>query len=351
MQRDELTRHYRETAFALTAKLLRYRSFKENTVFSPYSLQHALSILAENSTDNGLLRDLSPFLVGSEKFRATKTDAMLLLLKQGSSPEERKIHLREDRDDVFITSSLDEAKRKKEDFQKNLLEEVLDKEVVPDGLNIFTAALFHAEWECKFDRALTKPKNFYASPRHDRRAKKVPMMRTVDENARGVITDDYEAAALSLDAWKGDVYFIKPKRAPEKILPQLENILANCHRDTYLEIPKLSLDCSADLLPLLREFPCFADTENPSWTKPIRLDKLTDDPLWITSATQKTKLEMDESGTTAKAFTQICMAGCAPESVSPLRVRMNSPYFIVITDCADTADIPVFIAWISNPVR
>ena len=54
-------------------------------------------------------------------------------------------------------------------------------------------------------------------------------------------------------------------------------------------------------------------------------------PLWLSSAVQKAKIEVDEKGTTAAAVTVMTMAGAAlPEPTKPFSMICDKPFAFVL---------------------
>jgi len=117
-------------------------------------------------------------------------------------------------------------------------------------------------------------------------------------------------------------------------------------RQGALGLPKVRLAYSADLVPELVEMglgPAFAQDADFSGAFERNVSS------FISQVLHKTRLEIDEQGTTAAASTSVEMslsASLAPPP-RPFRMTVDRPFLVVLTDTR--ADLILFLGVIGNP--
>lgn len=334
-------------AYNMTNTLFQQRKAGQNLIFSPYSVQQILSLIADNTTQKDAQRELKPYLIPdicNEQLDNTKTGSLILLDKSLSSVTTRKT------DDAFrLVNYPDEALQAKEDFQKQVLGSVIDSDAPKKHLTFLTAAHYYAEWATKFNKKLTANRPFTTE---DGQAISVTTMKQHFPTGNGKITSDYEMAAVP-GKNNSVVYFIKPKINKNAAANELGTIISDFEqgkdtvRNIDLEVPKISVKNKLDLEQLLKslKLPSFFNGR-------LYFDNITGKmPYVLAEASQTATLDINEDYAEGKAVTEIGFrAMSAPIRIPLTEIKMDSPYFIVIKDkTAAGISRVVFTAWIANP--
>ena len=334
-------------AYELTDKLFLARAKGSNLVFSPYCFQQILPLIRDNTKQASTRQELLPYIVPGirvEKLRNTKTGELILLNKQlardytGSADG-----------DLKLVAYPDEALAAKKAFQMKILDSVIDGAAPEGDLNFLTAAHYFAEWETKFDKKLTQPRDF---TNETGKVEKVATMQQHFTDGRGASTDAYDLAAL----WgknRSVVYFIKPKKDAAAVAANLNQIVKdfeqgkNSFSNIKLQLPKLSIKNKIDLKDLLKN-----DMGIKSFFTGLTFDQITGKvPYVLATASQTATLDINEDYAEGKAITEMgfrVTAAFEPPVVHDL--KMDSPYFIVIKDLADSGlRRTVFTAFVADP--
>lgn len=336
-----------KNAYRFTAELLQTQTAGQNLVFSPYSLQQALNLIAANTKDKKALQQLAPYTdqtLTTEELRHTKTGGLILLDKQLAPHYEKQ-----NQGDLKLVKYPGEALAEKLAFQERILGSVIDDTPLQGHLNFLTAAHYFAEWQVKFDKKLTKPRPFTTETG---KVLQVPTMKKHFAYETGKITPDYELAQVS--AKEGAVaYFIKPLKEGRLLAAKLPEIIASFEkhqgvvRNIDLEVPKISLKAKSDLQNLLRTLGLKSFFDGSLTFAPIT-GKMTYE---VASASQTATLDVNEDYAEGKALTEIgfrLTSACMPEMVHYL--KMDQPYFIIIKDrTKDGVSRVVFTSWVANP--
>lgn len=337
-------------AYDLTYKLFLTRTKDSNMVFSPYCFQQILPLIRDNTDQESTRKELLSYIVPGirvEKLRNTKTGELILLNK-----ELAKTYTGTADGDLKIVSYPDQALQAKKDFQVKILDSVIDEGVPQGDLNFLTAAHYFAEWATKFDKKQTQPRDFTTE---SGKVEKVVTMQQRFPEGRGASTDAYDLAAV----WgkKGSVvYFIKPKKDTVAVAADLTQIVqdfeagkSGSFRNLDLQVPKLSIKNKLDLKDILKNGMGIS-----SFFTGLTFDKITGKvPYVLATASQTATLDINEDYAEGKAITEIgfrVTSAMEPEMVH--EIKMDSPYFIVIKDLADSGlRRTVFTAFVADPKK
>lgn len=341
-------------AFSLFADICLHQGLHENLLFSPYSIQQALSLLSVNTKDEHILNELSLYTspnMLNESLLNTKSNSLILLNKKYQS-----YRAYNERGTVDIFSSPEDGKQKLDSFQENFFGKVLNH-ISPkeeDDFDIFSILQYAAEWLTPFTKENTHSRIFHIN--NSIRNKRVMSMRSQFSHAYGKITNDYEIAALS-GKNHSITYFIKPKTKKENILHELYDL---CNHDNELkntidlQIPKLTLESTLNLLPAFERMGLtYLAKSHSDENYHFTIDNIID-PLRaktkLNSVSQTVQLHLDEERAEVKAATcqMFCLVSCVP--LQPLIIKMDAPYFIVIKDKTTKGKTRIVCtAWINMP--
>ena len=70
-------------------------------------------------------------------------------------------------------------------------------------------------------------------------------------------------------------------------------------------------------------------------------------PAFLSKVTHKTRLEIDEQGTTAAASTVFAVAAGLEEASTPFTMTVDRPFLLLLTD--SETDLILFLGVIGNP--
>ncbi|XP_023951359.2 antichymotrypsin-2 isoform X4 [Bicyclus anynana] len=217
--------------------------------------------------------------------------------------------------------------------------------VDPDNLNSDTRAVllnaiyFKGEWEAKFDKELTRERDFHVN---NKITKKVPMMYRRGDYKYGesaelnslILSMPYKGGETSLvivlpNEIEGIVQ-LKEKLNDPKVL---DNALANLYeREVDVYLPKFKIETTTDLKDILKKM----HVDNMFSAQKARLNNLLknmEDNLYIDSATQKAFIEVNEEGAEAGAanvFTVVGLSAFIPKQ--PVQFRADHPFLFFLLD-------------------
>lgn len=341
-----------KSAFALFEKVCQFEGMKNNVLFSPYSLQQAFSLLAVNTQDERVLHELELYVSSElidEALLNTKSGTLMLL-----SDEFAPYRVYREKGRVELFSSPDDGSNKIIAFQRQQLGEILlqARPEKNDGLGLYAALHYMAEWMTAFDKLNTLPRPFYLENGEKILTK---TMSTEFPSIYGKITKDYEVAALP-GKKHSITYFVKPKIDKKVILQQLWAICnddsCKLGRPVLFEMPKVSMKSMLSVKPILKSLnmPCLA---NNLFTvdNVLNRDKVC---TKINAIQQAVQLCLDEERAKVKSVTAIPLACILRECIyikpKPLVIKMDSPYFVVVKDKTPSGSSRIICtAWISNP--
>lgn len=348
-----------QSALKLFEQVCQTQGMDNNILFSPYSLQQALSLLSVNTEDERIQQEVSPYVspdILDESLLNTKSGTLILL-----KDEWKKYRTHKERGTIDFFSSPKDGAQKIADFQRKHLGEILfqAKPTESDDLGLYSALHYSTEWKKAFNKYNTQPRTFYLD-----NGKEIQPETMKSEFSRiyGKITDDYEVAALP-GKRQSITYFIKPKTKKffielktnrAKVLHKLWDI---CNHDdelydlVNLQMPKISTKNTFSLKAVLESLGMEHLTKER-----FTVDNIVDPSdvrTRLNAAEQTVQLALDEEKAEVKAFTTIQTAltvSCTVSRAKPIIIKMDHPYFIVVKDkTSDGISRIVCAAWINNP--
>lgn len=340
-----------QSALKLFEQICQTQGMDNNILFSPYSLQQALSLLSVNTEDERIQNEVSPYVspdILDESLLNTKSGTLILLRN-----EWKKYRTHKERGTIDFFSSSEDGAQKIVDFQRNHLGEILfqAKPTKNDDLGLYSALHYSAEWREAFSKYNTQPRTFYLDNGKEIQPE---TMKSEFSSIYGKITDDYEVAALP-GKRQSITYFIKPKTTKETVLRKLWDICNHddeLHNLVNLQMPKISMKSFFSLKPVLESLGMKHLTRER-----FTVDNIVDPSrVWsyLNEAKQAVQLTLNEEKAEVKAVTMICSqlmtVSCTLIKPKPIVIKMDHPYFIVVKDkTSNGISRIVCAAWISNP--
>ena len=337
-----------QSALKLFEQVCQTQGMDNNILFSPYSLQQALSLLSVNTKDERIQQEVSPYVssdILDESLLNTKSGTLILL-----KDEWKPFRTHKEKGAIDFFSSPEDGAQKIADFQIKHLGEILlqAKPTKNDDLGLYSVLHYSAEWREAFSKYNTQPRAFYLD---DGKEIRPETMITEFSGIYGKITDDYEVAALP-GKRQSITYFIKPKTNKETVLHKLWDICNHddeLHNLVDLQMPKISMKSFFSLKPVLESL----------GMKHLTRERFTVDNIvnpsrvwsYLNAAEQTVQLALDEEKAEVKAFTMLNFTkSCTRIKTKPIIIKMDHPYFIVVKDKTSN-DISriVCAAWINNP--
>ncbi|MBM6733160.1 serpin family protein [Megasphaera stantonii] len=339
-----------QSALKLFEQVCQTQGMGNNILFSPYSLQQALSLLSVNTEDERIQKEVSPYVspdMLGESLLNTKSGTLILL-----QDEWKKYRTHKERGTINFFSSPEDGEQKIIAFQRKHLGEILfqAKPTQNDGLGLYSALHYSAEWGEAFNKHDTQPRTFYLDNGEEIQPE---TMKSEFSSIYGKITDDYEVAALP-GKRQSITYFIKLKTNRAKVLHKLWDICNHddeLHNLVDLQMPKISMESTFSLKTVLESLGMEHLTKER-----FTVDNIVDSSrVWsyLNEAEQAVQLTLDEEKAEVKAFTMTWSAvtvSCTVIKPKPIIIKMDHPYFIVVKDkTSDGISRIVCAAWISNP--
>ena len=337
-----------QSALKLFEQVCQTQGMDNNILFSPYSLQQALSLLSVNTKDERIQQEVSPYVssdILDESLLNTKSGTLILL-----KDEWKPFRTHKEKGAIDFFSSPEDGAQKIADFQIKHLGEILlqAKPTKNDDLGLYSVLHYSAEWREAFSKYNTQPRAFYLD---DGKEIRPETMITEFSGIYGKITDDYEVAALP-GKRQSITYFIKPKTNKETVLHKLWDICNHddeLHNLVDLQMPKISMKSFFSLKPVLESL----------GMKHLTRERFTVDNIvnpsrvwsYLNAAEQTVQLALDEEKAEVKAFTTLNFTkSCTRIKTKPIIIKMDHPYFVVVKDkTSDGISRIVCAAWISNP--
>ncbi|MBR4152624.1 MAG: hypothetical protein IKT98_06645 [Selenomonadaceae bacterium] len=351
----------------------------ENIFYSPYSINTALSILANGASGDTLKEILSVLAADNvqnlndchknfSEFAAKKYDnfaaSNLLLIDKKIIGQGLDENFRSVVNDIY-KSDVREA-----DFEKNLRDEkekimhfVSEKTsgFIPDYKSIATDATltdllnvvyFKGKWTMPFNENSTRKQDF---KNRDGSINKVDMMFKVFEDSI-VYREDDKFKGIKLSYGDGAaMYLILPVDDNAWNVAELWNNETIDARADFLNSLKTSYEFDGEVIVRLPKFELDIENNLVESFKAMGMKKSFSDtaeffnivkgtPLKIDNAQHRAKVKVDESGTEAAAVTEITMvkATAAPSRLEPRRVYFiaERPFLFVIRDIE--SDVTLF---------
>lgn len=219
-------------------------------------------------------------------------------------------------------------------------------------LYLINAIYFKGAWQHKFDKALTKPGDFYLI---DGSTKKVAMMHLSRDDFRYYETGDFKIVSLPYTDGRLSMYVILPGKETSlaafeaSLMPQMWSDLVNrLHKsEGRLTLPRFKLEDKMTLKEVLCRMglalafdPAKADFSEMSEMK---------QRIYISQVFHKTFMEVNEEGTEAAAATgvemSVTMAMANPPP--PFEMVVDRPFLIALRD--NKTDSLLFMGHVVEP--
>lgn len=331
-----------ENSYQIFDRLFAKEDKSKNFILSPLSIQRVLDLMALSTDDREAFAALSVYDENDLQKLDLENSVMesLILLNEKYVPNFPKIPF----DNIKLLEFPEPATREKMELQKRVLGEILDsKPIDADSSFVFTDAIrYYAQWLSPFNDALTFDQPFTTA---DGREIMTPTMFQKN-NAPAYVDEDKEIFALH-GKENSVVYFIKPKKDPATL--DLRSAMKDFKEraetaEVHFHLPKVEFKSTIDLKN------SFEALGLGILHQEFVLEKLIPDtPLLMSKATQIATLKIDEKGAEAKASTS--MDGNSIALIKTLEIKMDSPYYIVLTDFEKNTrqEIIAFVAYVADP--
>ncbi|XP_009674203.1 alpha-2-antiplasmin isoform X2 [Struthio camelus] len=205
---------------------------------------------------------------------------------------------------------------------------------------LLSAIHFHGFWRNKFDASLTGPDIFHLDNEF-----MVPVeMMKAQKYSLSWFTLESQDIQVAKFPFKGNMSFvaIAPNQFSWNVSHVLENFPYEQLRSlfpkevpTTVKIPKLEVDYQLELNKVLSQIGLRELFTSPD------LQKITDEPLFVSSIQHQSKLELKEDGVEASAATSVMLS----RSLSAF--SLDRPFLFIIFE--EETGIPLFIGSIQNP--
>ncbi len=339
-----------------------------NTIYSPLSLYYALSLAAAGAEGETQAQILSLLRMDNEdnlSDRAGKQFAVFyrdedsykfqmansIWFDKGLSLKDA--YLRTAADDFYadiFEGEMNTANMKSamEDWVQEHTGGLIRPSVETEDMlmHMMNTVYYYAEWIDRFQTENTKEDKFHLQ---DGETVNVDFMNRISS---GIFfrRDNYLMASLGTK--NGQVQFVLPDEgvdvrefleSPERLRQVLETEdTTGLYGEITWKVPKFSYGSKFKLKDMLAELGMEkAFDENAEFTA------MTDDPLWIDSATQMVHIGINEDGVEAAAYTDLGYAGAGmPQDKAEM--ILDRPFLFVIRDqyCGYA---PIFIGVCANP--
>ncbi|XP_006131341.1 alpha-2-antiplasmin [Pelodiscus sinensis] len=213
---------------------------------------------------------------------------------------------------------------------------------LPDSIAmlLLNAVHFHGFWRDKFDPSQTGPDVFHLD---DQFMVPVEMMKAQKYSLSWFTLDPLEVQVARFP-FKGNMSFVAI--VPNQFKWNISHVLLNLTHDklnsrfpkekpTMVKMPKLHVSYQLELNQVLSRLGLGELFSAPD------LQKITDEPLFVSSIQHQSTLELAEDGVEASAATSVMMS----RSLSTF--SLNQPFLFFIFE--ETTGIPLFVGSIQNP--
>uniref|UniRef100_U3JVU3 Serpin family F member 2 n=1 Tax=Ficedula albicollis TaxID=59894 RepID=U3JVU3_FICAL len=335
-------------------------SNRANVILSPLSIALALSHLAlgaANQTEKHLLEVMHlesvPCLhqvLGTLRRRLTESTLSLgsrLYLQKGFEVKEKFL---EDSEKFYGAKPMTLSGISQDDLVaiNNWVKEATHGQI-PSFLQqlpgdtvmlLLNAIYFHGFWRNKFNASFTRPDIFHLD---DQFVVPVEMMKA-DEYPLSWFTLDSQDIQVAKFPFKSNVSFVAivPNQKTRSAAHVLENFpykqlcrLFPREMPTTVKIPKIKLDYKLELNQVLSQMGLQELFTSPN------LQKITEEPLFVSSVQHQATLELKEDGVEASAATSVVL------SRSFSAFSLDRPFIFIIFE--DETGIPLFIGSVQNP--
>ncbi|KAM6315464.1 alpha-2-antiplasmin isoform 2-T2 [Podargus strigoides] len=335
-------------------------SNRTNVILSPLSIALALSHLAlgaANQTEKHLLEAMHlesvpclHHMLGTLRRRLTESTLSLasrLYLQKGFEVKEEFL---EDSEKFYRTKPVTLSGISEDDLVaiNNWVKEATNGQIptflqqLPENtvMLLLNAIHFHGFWRNKFDVSFTGPDVFHLDNEFT-----VPVeMMKAQKYSLSWFTLESQDIQVAKFPFKGNVSFvvIVPNQYTWNTSHVLENFpyeqlcrLFPKEVPTTVKIPKVKLDYQLELNKVLSQMGLQELFMSPD------LQKITDEPLSVSSIQHQSTLELKEDGVEASATTSVAIS----RSVSAF--SLDRPFLFIIFE--DETGIPLFIGSVQNP--
>ncbi|XP_069729991.1 alpha-2-antiplasmin [Phaenicophaeus curvirostris] len=341
-------------------KEVQLESHRTNVILSPLSIAIALSHLAlgaENQTEKRLLEVMHlesvpclHHMLGTLRRRLTESTLSLasrLYLQKGFEVKEKFL---EDSEKFYAAKPMTLSGISEDDLvainkwvkeaTHGQIPTFLQQLPASTVMLLLNAIHFHGFWRTKFNVSFTGPDVFHLDnefvvPVEMMKAQKYPLSWFTLE------PQDIQVAKFPFKTNTSFVV-IAPNQHTWNTSRVLQNIpykqlcrLFPREVPTAVKIPKIKLDYQLELNKVLSQMGLRELFTSPD------LQKITDEPLFVSSIQHQSTLELKEDGVEASAATSVAIS----RSVSSF--SLDRPFVFIIFD--DETGIPLFIGCVQNP--
>lgn len=333
-----------DTAFDLLRTLERHEAGK-NVVLSPFSIDLALSLLAEGAS--GTTQRQIRTLVGDA---ATSLARLRAAREAGASidfgsclwaPPQLDFspgfarRAESDFAAIVIKSDARDAPALVNDWirktTRGVIRTILDEPPDPSGVVLSNGLAFFGKWAEPFDPTATKPAPFRS---FDGAVRNVPMMvRTGEFNYASTPAGQLIELPYADDKFTLSIFLPGQAQGLAKWLDEIDlntwNALKRSLRASTgeMNLPRMNLALSLDVSSALRELGMTeAFQQGVADFSAMTVSK---EPLFVSRILHRTAIMVDETGTVAAASTTIHMPGAAPPS---FRMVVDHPFVFAITE-------------------
>ena len=311
-------------------------ALENNFVYSPFSYRRALESLTLVTDDfndspyfgEKLLKD-----VDGNNFKS-KTEVIL---------NKDMFNIKNKVDELVLKDFPSGAENESKKIQKDVLgETILKPSYKPENaMVVINATAFEGKWEKAFKKSRTYKDNFTTISGDV--VEKDFMQGNIDNVVlRNELVD---IGRKSMETPGDYAYFVDVKnptaenilkvaRELPRYIESMENLSTSFgvgERGTvFLAVPKCDIKTNVDILELEKKgvnkeiFEKTFDTNE-------NLERLNDDPIFISGIKQAASFKMDENKIVAKAATEITTESMMAPADEPLEIILDSPHFIVTT--------------------
>lgn len=360
----------RESNVSFNIKLLKEinKNNESNYLFSPYSVEIALSILREGSTGNSHREIAAVAPARSIKYinianRVSVANA--LFIKNAYANDIKKTYISDIKanynadviyDDFNTPDQINKWVDKKTD---HMIDKILDSMNPNFIIGIANALAIDVEWKDSFECNRTSKEVFNAPNGKIN----VEGMHSTLENAEYIMNDDVKGIVLPYKTYKDtkgeEVNFEFIALLPEK---KLSNFVDELGDDDLLEIinSKKSLGKNEKIRLMLPRFEYDYKVDNfigvlnnlgikKVFTNEAELKNITNIDSYVGEAVHKTHISLNETGTKAAAVTYfgVLFKSAMPSEEKYIDIEFNKPFLYIIRD-KDSNEV-LFIGSVYSP--
>ena len=317
----------------------------KNTVFSPVSLYAALGMAAEGAkgaTRDELLslisEDLSPEIASANAVFAAPD---VVLLDDYKSALDEKFAAELFTLDADVVDSVNAWVNAR---TGGMIPELLKTPPDAAGLILVNAVAMEKDWRKPFDGEDTCAEDFFTPDG----AVAVQMMHQT-EHFFYAERDNVQIICLPYENSSLEMWIALPAEGEMPALLErlgasgMDYLTADAQsKEVVLSLPKTDVTSEFDMVETLRQLGV-----NAAFTSDADFSGISETPLFISGVTQKARIRMDETSTSAAAATMVVMARGAMMEEPPVEMTVNRPYFFAVAD--NQTGAVCFTGVIENP--